>query len=335
MPTKVLVIRAGQLGDTVCASSIIEPLRHQFGEDTVIDWVGKTGIARVFAEDPRINRIFEVKSRNLSVVFNRDKLRIIMHALQNPYDYIVNLELGSIFNSVMKLSRAKNKIGMPYRFFQEPEETHAVENLILIYESFLKESAIKLASPSLKGTSTNLVRGKFSITGDYILAVPANSHMQKTNSINHRAWPLTHWCRLFELLHDRNVQVVIIGGKAETGVFTNVCKLPGNVVDLTGRTNFPELVGLIQDAKAVLTTDTGPSHIASAVNTPVFALIGPTNFKRTGPYKTTENEVHILSANIHCSPCYHSARHRQCTDNKCMQLILPEQVFESVLANIS
>lgn len=335
MPIKVLVIRAGQLGDTVCASSIIAPLRHQFGHDTIIDWVGKTSITRVFAQDPRIHRIFEVKSRNLPLLFNRDKLRIILHALHEPYDYIINLELGTIFNGVMRFCRAKNKIGMPYDYFQEPKETHAVENLILIYKSFLDKSVIPMAVPTLIGTPPDQIRQKFSLDDDYFLAVPANSHMQKTNSINHRAWPLSYWCRLFALLQSKRVQVVIIGGKAEANIFTGVCTLPDNILDLTGRTNFPELVGLIQGAKAVITTDTGPSHIASAVNTPVYALIGPTNFKRTGPYKTANNEVHILSANIHCSPCYHSERHRLCTDNQCMQQVLPEQVFASLLDNSS
>ena len=335
MPVKVLVIRAGQLGDTVYASSIIEPLRHQFGSDTIIDWVGKTGIARVYSKDPRINRIFEVRSRNTPLFLNRDKLRIIFHALHEPYDYIINLELGTIFNSVMRLSRARNKIGMPYRHFKEPPETHAVENLILIYRSFLDESAIRLAVPLIIGSDPDKIRDKFKLTSDYLVLVPANSHLHKTSKINHRAWALAYWCKLFGLLKEKNLQAVIIGGASEKDIFKTECELPSNILDLTGRTNFPDLVGLIQGASAVITTDTGPSHIAAAVNTPVYALIGPTNYKRTGPYQTSDNEVHILSANVHCSPCYHTERHKNCTDNICMQQILPEDVMESLLVNTS
>ena len=46
-PTRILVIRAGQLGDTVFASSIIKPLLNHFGESTVIDWVAKAGMGKV------------------------------------------------------------------------------------------------------------------------------------------------------------------------------------------------------------------------------------------------------------------------------------------------
>lgn len=220
---------------------------------------------------------------------------------------------------------------MPYRYFEEPEETHAVENLILIYKSFLNETAIRQASPSLIGFHPDRIRDKFKLYDDYLVLVPANSHLHKTNSINHRAWPLTSWCRLFELLNEKVLRAVIIGGPAEADIFNGECTLPDNILDLTGRTNFPELVGLIQGAKAMITTDTGPSHIASAVNTPVFALIGPTNYKRTGPYQTKDNEVHILSANLECSPCYHTERQRLCVNNLCMKQILPEEVLAKIL----
>lgn len=334
MPTRILVIRAGQLGDTVYASSIIEPLRHHFGTDTVIDWVGKTGIARVYSEDARVSRIFEVKSRNTPLILNRDKLKIIRHAMLEPYDYIVNLELGKIFNSVMRLCRAKHKIGMPYRYFEEPKTTHAVDNLKLIYQSFLTREDLAFANPGLSGSPPEIVKSKFGLPNEYYVLVPANSHIHKTGKINHRAWPLQHWCKLFELLKQQSLRGVIIGGHAEAGLFTENCPLPENITDLAGKTGFAELVGLIEGARGVITTDTGPSHIASAVNTPVYALIGPTNHKRTGPYQTEQNVVRILSANIHCSPCYHTERLQQCQNNECMQLITPEEVMNAVRQDI-
>ena len=152
-PTRILVIRAGQLGDTVCAASIIEPLRSHFGKSVVIDWVAKAGIGKIFEKDSRINRVFFMKTRKTPFIFNSAKQQIVFSAVLNPYDYIINLELGSMFNDVMRLTRAKHKIGMPYRHFTEPAETHAVENLHLIYKSFLNEKDLAFAQPSLIGTN--------------------------------------------------------------------------------------------------------------------------------------------------------------------------------------
>ena len=332
MPKRVLVIRAGQLGDTAYASSIIEPLRHHFGENVIIDWVAKRGIGNIFKEDPRIRNIFEIKSRRTPFLLNTPKLRIILYSWQWPYDLVVNLETGSIFNSVVRVIRAKKKIGMPYKFFAEPPESHAVDNLKLIYQSFLDNTDLEYASPSLIGTEPDKVRREFNLPNKYFVLVPANSHLDKSSPINHRAWPIEHWQELMQLMSDEGLQGVIIGGKGESEFFKRFSTLPKNIISLVGQTNFPQLIGLIQGARGVITTDTGPAHIAAAVNTSVYALIGPTNYKRTGPYKTQENQVVILNDNLPCSPCYHTARLKNCSDNLCMQAIKPSDVMDKIFS---
>ena len=51
---KVLVIRCGLLGDTVDATSVIEPLIEVYGPDVDIHWVSKPGISDLFKYDERI-----------------------------------------------------------------------------------------------------------------------------------------------------------------------------------------------------------------------------------------------------------------------------------------
>lgn len=334
MPKRILVIRAGQLGDTAYASSIIEPLRHHYGEDTVIDWVAKAGIGTIFLEDPRINKLFQLSSRRLALPFNRAKQKVIFHSWSTPYDIVINLELGNIFNNMMRLIRSRKKIGMPYRHFTEPPESHAVENLKIIFASFLDPDDLKFAHPSLIGTNQEIVKQQFNLPDNYYILVPANSHVSKSTSINHRAWPTDDWKSLIRMMSDKGLFTVIIGGKGEQQFFKQFEPMPEDVISLVGKTNFAQLIGLIQGSKGVITTDTGPAHIASAVNTPVFALIGPTNYKRTGPYQTQFNNVHILSANLSCSPCYHTERILQCADNKCMSSIRPKHVLDQVLNNL-
>jgi len=333
MPNRILVIRAGQLGDTAYASSIIEPLRHHFGDNVVIDWAAKAGIGNIFREDPRVNKVFEIRSRHLPLLINSPKLGIIYHSLQNPYNLVVNLELGSIFNDVMRLIRADKKVGMPYNFFAEPPETHAVENLKLIYKSFLNAADLELAVPSLIGTDPDIVKAEFNLPNQYYVLVPANSHLDKSSSINHRAWPIEHWQELMSLMSKEGLNGVVIGGKGDKSFFSQFKPYPDNIISLVGQTNFPQLIGLIQGAHGVITTDTGPSHIAAAVNTPVYALIGPTNYKRTGPYKTKYNQVHILTVNLPCSPCYHTDRLSKCKNNECMRNISPDKVLDTITNN--
>lgn len=331
MPTRVLVIRAGQLGDTAYASSIIEPLRHHYGEDTIIDWVAKAGIGTVFNEDPRINTIFQIKSRRIPLPLNRGKLSVVLHSFNSPYDIVVNLELGNIFNDMVRLIRAHTKIGMPYKHFTEPPEFHAVHNLKLIYQSFLNPEDLDCAAPSLIGTDPKLINKLFGLPADYYILVPANSHIDKGTSINHRAWPSEYWKALMKMMSEAGLNTIVIGGENEMSFFEQFKPYPQNIISLVGKTNFPQLIGLIQGAKCVITTDTGPSHIAAAVNTSVIALIGPTNYKRTGPYQTKYNQVRIVTANLPCSPCYHTEELLRCHNNRCMSEITPENIMDHIL----
>ena len=328
-----MVIRAGQLGDTVFATSIIKPLLNHFGENTVIDWVAKAGMGNIFEKDPRVNRVFNIKSRKTPFFINKVKQQIIFSAFLNPYDYIINLELGSIFNSVVRLTRAKNKIGMPYRHFTEPAETHAVENLHLIYESFLNTEDMAVAQPSLIGSNIDELKEKFSLAKKYVVLSPSNSHHNKKSSINLRAWPIEHWKALFALLEKNNINAVMVGSESEQAYFKKLEPLPKNIISLVGKTSFPELIGLVAGANSLVVTDTGTAHIAAAVDTQVYALIGPTNFKRTGPYKTKTNKVEVLSSNAECSPCYHTEKMHSCTYNKCMVEINPNDVVRHISSN--
>jgi len=329
---RVLVIRAGQLGDTVCASSIIEPLRQQYGNNLIIHWVCKTGMASLFAKDHRVQRVYELRSRRAPLLINRAKLRIVFDSIAHPYDMVINLELGSMFNTVMRLIRAQQKIGMPFRHFAEPDETHAVTNLQLIYKSFIDNQFMGSSVPKLIGETETAIKDKFQLSSPYVVLVPSNSHNEGVKQINHRAWPTQHWQALFELLSQQSqLQIVIIGGKSEQHFFERLAPLPKNTVSLVGKTDLAQLTGVIANAAAMITTDTGPAHIAGAVNTPVVNLIGPTNHKRTAPYVTKDNQVIIVSANLDCSPCYHTERQAKCTDNKCMSEIIPSRVYTELL----
>jgi len=56
------------------------------------------------------------------------------------------------------------------------------------------------------------------------------------------------------------------------------------VIDLVGKTTLPQLLALIAAADLLLCPDTGPSHMAAAVNTPVIALHAVTRPEISGPY---------------------------------------------------
>ncbi len=94
-------------------------------------------------------------------------------------------------------------------------------------------------------------------------------------------------------------------------------------INLAGETSLIELACLYRRSALVVTTDSGPMHIAAAVGTPVIALFGPTDPARTGPFGKGHR---VIRAEVPCSPCFR----KKCKHCECMARIRPEEVFQAV-----
>ncbi len=328
----ILVMRAGQLGDTVFATSIIEPLRRRYGDATRIDLVVKQGLADLFRHDDRIGRVFELAHRNLPIPLNLDKCRIVSTSWRHPYDLLVNLETGALLNDLARLVRAAHKVGNPYGGVADDREgEHAVGHLRRIYRTFLSDAELQQAVPTLVGPHLATLAGRLGLPREYLVLNPTNSQFTKRDYRSYRAWPLEHWRELIRTLAARRPEsILLVGGQGEQEYFRHLSPLPENVHSLAGRTGLDELITLLAHARAVVTTDTGPAHLAAAVNTPVFAIFGPSDDRKTGPFPTPENDVHILNAHLPCSPCSLTGGIEDCDWNECMHEVTPAQLFAAL-----
>jgi heptosyltransferase I len=72
------------------------------------------------------------------------------------------------------------------------------------------------------------------------------------------------------------------------------------VVDLTGQPDLLVLAAVLEEARLVLTGDTGPMHLAAAVRAPVVAVFGPSMPWRYGPRDTMHRVVRV---DLWCAPC--------------------------------
>ena len=76
----------------------------------------------------------------------------------------------------------------------------------------------------------------------------------------------------------------------------------------------------------LISADSGPMHLASALGTPVVAIFGPTSPQVTGPYNKKAQHI-ILRKDVGCLvPCYEV----DCPDNKCMKAVTVDEVFDAV-----
>ena len=332
--TKVLIIRCGALGDLVYATAVIDALQAQFGEDTIIDFVSTPGTAGIFKADPRVSTIYPLKHKKVPIWLSQQKKEVINASKKEPYDILINFEFGKQFQSLVNTIQAKRKVGALVESISfSPTVKHAVDITKEMFKKLIDKNIFDNSFPRLIGTDVNTVKTNYNLPEKFIIISPSNSH-QKRNILNYRAWENENWKALItKLNHD--IPVVIIGNTNEDDFFKKLKPYPKTVIDLVGKTPLIDLIGVIEAATALIATDTGTAHIASAVNTEVFTLIGPTPADVTGPYKTPHNTIHIISKNLECSPCYKTAIMKSCKANLCMKMISVDDVYNRVkLANI-
>ncbi len=153
-------------------------------------------------------------------------------------------------------------------------------------------------------------------------------------SINSRAkrWPAERFAALADqFIEKMGAEVLIIGSPAELDVAKEVRDgMRNQCTMLTGQTDLAELVAVLSVVDLLITNDTGPAHIASALERPTLVIFGPTNPLTTRPFSPLGE---IIREPPDCAPCML----RDCPiDHRCMTAISPDQVFkrsEAMLAN--
>ena len=334
---RILLIRLGQLGDTVFTSAVIDGLKQHYGDNVDITFLVKEGSHALFESDPRIS-VQTITNRRLHVVLNPSKWRCVIESWMQPYDLILNMQTGDIANDVMRALRVTGntgrKLGQPYTQVDMSSfsSAHAVTANIRLAQSLLPEVDFSQSEPHLfpPADTLALLEKKGLSPKRYLVLNPGNSHVSRGKKKNHRAWPMSHWRALIAQLGQQPaIKVLINCAPGEEALIDELGELPENVM-LDSGSQIMDLIAYLDQAALVVSSDTGTVHLAAALNTPLLGLYGPTNELNTGAYPSNKPIFNILRTDINCRPCINTPQFKACNNNLCMQEILPERVFEQI-----
>jgi len=325
-PKRALVIRAGRLGDTVWGTTTFEPIRAFLGKQTRIDIIVAKGMRALFEHDPRIETIFEIDHRNIPLMFSPTKLAVLWKSMLHPYDIAVNLEMSSHFTSLMRHLHAFHKISAV------PEHSlakqHYVDSVRSTLSHVVPANFCHNGAPSLRFSERIDIANLIGNTDNYICLHPGNSLLAR-GKMALRSWPKSHWRKLAGQIteHLPNVRIVLVGEKNERALSEAVAaKLP-EAINLVGRTSLQQLMAVLAHSRALVTTDTGPAHVAAALATPVIAIFGPSDPLDTRPFASTNGWATAVVKKTECNPCVDTELAKSCIDNKCMQIISPSDIL--------
>jgi len=141
-----------------------------------------------------------------------------------------------------------------------------------------------------------------------------------------KCWEEKNYISVIEKISsDAKNFIFLTGDEYSQDQINKICRgMPKNVINLAGKTNLRELIALINLSDLFITNDSGPMHIASALQIPLIAIFGSTSEILTGPYS---NNSIVINKKVKCSPCYK----RKCSkDFCCMKSISVNEVMDNI-----
>ena len=146
-----------------------------------------------------------------------------------------------------------------------------------------------------------------------------------------RRWPTSYFAAVADALAQQcNAQVVLTGGPdEEETVQAVVDAMHTPALSLAGKTSLGGLGALISRLNLFISNDTGPSHVACAVDCPSITLFGPADVRRWAPLNREKHP--IVRHPVACSPC----GYWECPiDHRCLRWLLPETVLTLAITMI-
>jgi lipopolysaccharide heptosyltransferase II len=335
---RVLVLSPNWLGDAVMALPAIGDVRRRFPEGR-LSVAARRSVADLFTMVPGVDQVVALEWKGK--LQQRGALQRDVAALR-ALDADAAILLPNAFSAAWLVKRAD--IGERWGYaadFRRPLLSRAVsrprhsmhqgeyyQHLVrqLGMDSGALEPALLVPGDVVVGARMLLNSRNWDKSRPLIAIAPGAAYGTA------KRWLPAHYATLVaSLVHD-GAQCVLVGSKGDIETTKWIQRLvPDNqrqdLLDLTGITSLPLLVGVISLAKAFVSNDSGAMHLAAAVGTPVTAVFGPTREYETRPLPRAGARAEVLIHDVWCRPCML----RECPiGHRCMKGVSPDRVLSSV-----
>ncbi len=328
-PNHWLVVRFSSMGDVVLTTGVLRWLHEQHGWSFTV--LTKAAWVSLFDGHPAVRAVLAPREENLHGaayrafarklangdlepgtglldLHNSLRSRLLAHYWKGPKRRIAGFRLWRrlfLWSGGRFFRKELREYNVPQRYALSVERNAPPRKELL---------PVVHLSPSERMEAQALLAGA-GIAGERPLIAlhPYAAHELK-------AWPREYWRELVIALNAHGLDWCVLG---QGDPFL------GTEKDLTGKTSLRQSCAVLSHARALVTGDSGPMHLASAVGTPVVALFGPTGpewgFYPEGPLDM------VLETDMPCRPCSLHGKASCKNDGRCMREIRPETVLKAAL----
>jgi ADP-heptose:LPS heptosyltransferase len=359
---KILFIQLNFRGDLLFNTPLFEILNIYFKNAKTDVWI-KSRTKDILINNPYINKVHifdDIKTENYSKKTKLNiagKIKFLNSIKKEKYDLILDFTgiystaIFSLFSKA-KFSFGKNSqgFGFCYNSFDSINLFKVSGYLLVKYKNILK-NALKIKDEEWKKINKQVGnRPKVYISEQIKSLIDSEFKERNINDTkkivcihltagwDEKRWNENKYKDLIKILIDKyNCEIIFTGDSNDEKIYNSIienlgeaykCRLKKNFFG----NNFIESAEIIRRASIYIGSDSGPLHLASAVNTPTIAIFGPTNPLFCNP--VSENNFYIYKQ-INCSAsendqyCTRNAG-RNCRTIDCLKMIEVDDVLKIV-----
>jgi len=335
---RILIFRPGNIGDIMCAIPAMIAIREKFqqAEIVLLSSPGEAGM-------PGAEEILrEADFLNDSIVYYQndiDSIKNVFNLFQKirvrKFDLFIELprNMARMRTLLRDIIFAKS-IGVKYAFGFEVNTIRLFRRFQSKYMHFDTEVQRLLKVVARDGIQTDKAKFLLAISEndketvqDFLRSLPEKNlvALNPNGKRQTNIWPLERFAQTAKwLIQHSNVMVLIIGGagdKERTKALEAM--IPQNAIDVAGRFSILETIELLKHCMFLISNDTGPVHMAAAVDTAVVDISSARDFKNKWSPYGTRNIV------LRKEPRCHTCLREQCEDRRCLKDIPVGEVIEA------
>jgi lipopolysaccharide heptosyltransferase II len=331
---KILILKPSSLGDVIQAMPVLRLLKQHFPAAEIFWWID-SALAPLLEGDPDLAGVVRFERRRWAHPQNwPEMIRSIRWLRTQKFDLVIDLQCLLRSAAFGWLARQDFLIGLDEsregaRGFYDVAvprasfHTHAVDWYLAVLPRLGVPVHRRFDWLPARSDVARAIEAKWQTCGTRWITLQPGARW------DNKRWPVEHFARLVSALAagQPDTRFAVLGAREDQALGDVIRQAePTRCLNLCGATSLPEMVEWIRRGDLLITNDTGPMHVAAALNKPLVALFGPTEPRRTGPYGQLEN---VLRLELPCSPCLKADCHFE-KRNECLRALSPAMVLDRI-----
>jgi heptosyltransferase I len=287
----ICILRLSAIGDVTHVLPIINAI-HQSEPDTKITWIIGKLEARLLKDLPNVEFIVFDKKGGLHAIRG---LRKTLKGRQ--FDVLLHMQVAARANLLSRLIKAPVRIGWDKPRWRDRHQWFIKQSVRSVPHQHQVDAFLEFAraldapvGPPVWNIPVSEQDQQWArqILGDgppILMISPCSSHQLRNWAADRYAAVADH------AIDNLGMRVVLTGGPSELEIKTgkNIeVSMQNNAQNLIGKDTINQSVALLQAARILISPDSGPAHLASALGIPVLGLYAATPSRRSGPYNSLE-----------------------------------------------